>query len=121
MLDPQIQKSKHLPTWSPRSIPSVLTGNSREHVPNTCLAFILETNHVSSQFYLMFDDYFQTLTSFKNNLPPKWREVFAIDHCDDEQSFRSPLDAKVNNNKLKEKFVLIKILPMMRHMLIYLF
>ena len=61
------------------------------------------TTHMSPQFHLTFDDYFQTETSFKNNLPPDKRGVFAIDHCNDDESFRSTLEAKVNNKKLKAK------------------
>ena len=61
----------------------------------------------------MFDDDFQTVTIFKSILPPNWCEVFATDNCNDDEYFRSILEPKVSNKKLKVKIVLMKIFPMM--------
>ena len=58
---------------------------------------------MSPQFHLMHDGDFQTVTSFKKNLHPNWRRFFEIEYCNGNSSFRSPLEAKVDDKKLKAK------------------
>ena len=70
VLNPTIQRGNKLPTWSPRSIPSVFIGKSKEHASNVSLVFNPATNHISPQFHIAHDDDFQTISpSGSNSLP----------------------------------------------------
>ena len=47
VLDPIIQRGSKLPTWSPRSIPSVFIGKSHEYASNVSLVLNPDTNFIS--------------------------------------------------------------------------
>lgn len=71
VLDPTIQQGKKIPTWRPRSSPSVFIGKSHQHASNVSLVYIPKTNFLKPQFHLVHDDEFQTVAPNNNNsLPP---------------------------------------------------
>ena len=57
-----------------------------------------DAKHMSPQFDIVRDDSFQTVSSSgANSLPPNWKEMFNVNHCSDDENFKSPLEAKIDD------------------------
>ena len=98
------QKGHVSPTLRPLSIPSRLFGKSRERNSNTSLVFNHATNSMSLRFHMACDDKIQTLPpSSSNSSPSNWREVFQTDYCGDNESFKTPLETKLDNERSYER------------------
>lgn len=103
MLDPALADRKRIPRWSPRSRQGIFLGKSRDHASSVSLALNRNTNYVSLQYHLAFDDNFTTVTrSGKNSLPSNWEELFKTRINDEKQNDSSPF-----NKLLGKKEILI--------------
>ena len=80
VLDPRIQDGKKIPRWSPRSKMGQFLGRSTEHAGSIGLIRNLKTNAISSQFHVVYDNEFTTVTSDWSNdnipVPPNFHNLF---------------------------------------------
>ena len=63
VLDPKIQDKKKLPRWSPRSNQAKFMGRSKHHASSVALCLNLRTGYISSQYHVVFDGNFNTISS----------------------------------------------------------
>jgi hypothetical protein len=63
VLNPTLQDAKKLPKWNRRSRRAVYLGYSRQHSNNVHMVLNLETENISPQYHLVFDDTFSTVYS----------------------------------------------------------
>ena len=80
VLDPAISNGHKLPRWQPRSSRSVYVGVSRQHSSVAAQVLNLDTGKITTQYHVMFDDWFQTVSARPEDLPdfdhPDWYETF---------------------------------------------
>mmetsp|Transcript_18227 Transcript_18227/g.25727 ORF Transcript_18227/g.25727 Transcript_18227/m.25727 type:complete len:139 (-) Transcript_18227:2365-2781(-) len=77
-LDPTLQDGKKLPRWVPRSRQGQFLGRSRVHASNIGMDRNLRTGNITSQFHVVYDDYFTTIGSKEQNigLSDTWNHLF---------------------------------------------
>jgi hypothetical protein len=78
VLDPKIQQGQKLPRWEPRSKRGFFLGLSQQHVSEVTLVLSLGTGSITTQFHVVFDDLFTTVTIYidRENEPPEhWAEL----------------------------------------------
>ena len=109
VLDPALQAGHKTPNWQPMSKPCVFIGKSRQHVASVSMTLNPATNFISSNFHIVYDDDYQTMSSNANTLPPNWRDVFDIEHCADDEEFTMSLKATMPNNSSKYLKVNMKL------------
>ena len=63
VLDPKLQSGAKIPKWDPRSTVGMNLGYSPKHASTVPLVLNVETGAISSQFHLVFDDLFTTVSS----------------------------------------------------------
>ena len=68
VLDPKAQDGKKLPRWVPRSRKGQFLGRSRRHASTVGLIRNLNTGSITTQFHVVYDDYFTTISSTKSNI-----------------------------------------------------
>ena len=83
VLDNTLQSGQGLPKWSSRSGLGVYLGASPSHARSVTLILNPRTGHVSPQFHVKFDDYFETIKakSMSFDQPdPEWKYLsgFAV-------------------------------------------
>ena len=95
VLDATIADGKKLPRWKPRSARTQYVGLSTKHSGQVPLVMSLETGKITSQFNVVHDDWFATVTSSNEELPnfddDEWYHTFGLspnqyiqdDHEDD--------------------------------------
>jgi hypothetical protein len=79
VLDPRIQDGKKLPHWSPRSRRGQYVGYLPEHASTVPLVLNLTTHCISTQFHVVFDDWFTTVDLDPNEAlefdDPQWEDL----------------------------------------------
>ena len=63
VLDPKLESGAKIPKWDPRSTVGMNLGYSPKHASTVPLVLNVETGAISSQFHLVFDDLFTTVSS----------------------------------------------------------
>ncbi len=72
-----MQGDGKVPHWEPRSQVGVYLGHSLHHAQSVALVLNLTTGHVSSQYHVVFDDDFTTVSHLKLGMvPTNWPELF---------------------------------------------
>lgn len=62
VLEEALQEGQTLPKMDPRSRVGIFMGYSSQHASNVALVLNPETDHISPQYHIIFDDSFSTLT-----------------------------------------------------------
>jgi hypothetical protein len=82
VLDPTIQDGKKLPRWKPKSRRGQFLGRSKIHASTIGLIRNLRTGSVSTQFHVVYDDWFTTVPvegkSEEEINPELWQELLAF-------------------------------------------
>jgi hypothetical protein len=65
VLDPRVQDGKKLPRWQPKSRRGQFLGRSKKHASTIGQICNLSTGSVSTQFHVVYDDWFSTLPSLQ--------------------------------------------------------
>ena len=81
VLEDRLQKQGGtIPKWDKRSNIGVYIGTSPRHSRKVALVLNLETGHVSPQFHVVIDDFFETLRPSAGNVVPKskWQRVTGL-------------------------------------------
>ena len=83
VLDNAIQSSQGAPKWKQRSRLGVYLGPSPNHARSVALVLNPRTGHISPQFHVKFDDFFETVQTKDTNMDapePQWKYLsgFAI-------------------------------------------
>ena len=76
MLDNALQSGQGAPKWKERSRLGVYLGPSPNHARSVALVLNPRTGHVSPQFHIKFDDFFETVQSKSTDLDapdPEWK------------------------------------------------
>ena len=80
VLDPTISNGHKLPRWQPRSSRSAYVGVSPKHTSVAARVLNLDTGKITTQFHVMFDDWFQTVSAQPADLPDfdtdEWYKTF---------------------------------------------
>ena len=66
VLDNKLADGKKLPRWKPRSTRYMYVGNSSTQGEGVPLVLCLETGSITSQYHVVFDDFFQTVEATAN-------------------------------------------------------
>ena len=69
LLDNRLGEKKKIPRWLPRSERTVFVGNSSRHVSMAPMILNLCTGAITTQFHVVFDDWFSTVSSNPQDLP----------------------------------------------------
>jgi hypothetical protein len=77
VLDHHLQSgSSMIPKWKPRAQMSLYIGRSPSHAANVALIINPCTGHVSSQFHVIFDNYYTTVPYLCTaTIPPYWADL----------------------------------------------
>jgi hypothetical protein len=71
---------KKLPRWKPRSHRTMNMGLSSKHASTVPLVLNLDSGYINSQFNIVFDDWFATVSASMESLPdfnlPEWSKMF---------------------------------------------
>ena len=80
VLDPRIQDGKKIPRWNPRSKMGQFLGRSTEHAGSVGLIRNLKTNAVTTQFHVVYDNHFSTVsadyTADNVPVPPEFHDLY---------------------------------------------
>ena len=91
VLDKRIADGKKIPRWQPRSTRQVNLGFSNQFASTVPLLLNPNTGAITSQYHVVFDDWFTTVTSTNDDLPafnsPEWSQLFG------DSVFQFPTDA----------------------------
>jgi hypothetical protein len=70
----------HIPKWDKRSNVGIYLGTSPRHSRKVALVLNIETGHVSPQFHVVIDDFFETLRPSAGNPVPKskWQRITGL-------------------------------------------
>jgi len=81
VLDPKIQDGKKLPRWQPKSRRGQFLGRSKRHASTIGLIRNLDSGSISTQFHVVYDDWFTTVVSgngFEDvATPQQWIDLLA--------------------------------------------
>jgi hypothetical protein len=75
VLSPKLQDGKEIPKWAPRARRGQFLGFSNEHSSTVSRMRNLETNYVSPQFHICYDELFSTTHSMEEN-DEVWIDLF---------------------------------------------
>ena len=75
VLDPTLQDGKKLPKWQPRSWHGIYVGTAPEFASNVGLILNPTTGYISSQFHVVYDDWFTTVYSPEGSPPSNWLDL----------------------------------------------
>jgi transposase InsO family protein len=82
VLDSSLADAKKLPRWKPRSDRSIYVGHSPLHSSAIPLVLNLNTGHISPQYHVVFDDWFQTVSATEQDQPnfehDDWYKTFGL-------------------------------------------
>ena len=88
VLDPRLQDGKKLPRWEPRSKIGQFLGRSKVHAGSVGLIKNTATGKVSSQFHVVYDEHFTTLSVNQqpqlSDIPEQWKSLLIYNR---EQTF----------------------------------
>jgi transposase InsO family protein len=95
-LEKDMHDGKKLPRWKPRSHRTMNMGLSAKHASTVPLVLNLDSGYITSQFNIVFDDWFATIAASLESLPdlnsPEWSKMFGdstfqfnFDDSDDDQ------------------------------------
>lgn len=76
VLDPTLQDGKKLPRWKPKSRRGQFLGRSPSHASSVGLIRNLRTGFISTQFHVVYDDFFTTLANnTDDSTPSTWKNL----------------------------------------------
>ena len=78
VLDNALQRQHYLPNWQKRARLGVYLGPSPNHSRTVHLVLNLRTGHVSPQYHVKHDDFFETITNKNSNFDspePTWKRL----------------------------------------------
>ena len=75
VLQATLQDKKKLPRWSPRSDRVQFLGHSKRHASTVGPIKNIKTGFISSQFHVVYDDNFETITSTDEEQPGAWKYI----------------------------------------------
>ena len=75
MLNAQLQDDHKLPRFDKRTQQGVFVGPSPMHASTVGLIYSPRTHHVSPQFHVIYDDYFETVFNNKKNPRPNSDDI----------------------------------------------
>ena len=83
VLDPTVQDGKKLPRWKPKSRRGQFLGFSKRHANTVGLIRNLTTGSISTQFHVVYDDWFTTIPSTvgvhdEEEVPDTWEDLLAF-------------------------------------------
>ena len=100
VLDPRLTSDGgKIPKWQPRSRRGQYVGVSPLHAENISLIRNLTTGHLSPQYHLVHDDWFETVYSSAEQPPPQWEFMCAF------QRFEVEFDEGVNPPPLSHEWL----------------
>ena len=80
VLDHRLSDGKKIPRWTPRSTRCIYLGKSPVHASTVPLVLNPSTGSITTQFHVVFDDWFNTVSSSVENLPnfndDEWQKMF---------------------------------------------
>jgi hypothetical protein len=81
VLDASLQDGKKIPKWNPRAHLGLFLGFSDLHSSLMLLVLNVDTEHISPQFHVIFDDKFETVTSLAIGEPldKQWADIFWLE------------------------------------------
>jgi hypothetical protein len=78
VLQPQLQDGGKVPKWEPQSRQGQYMGASPLHASTVGLVQNLQTNHISPQFHVVYDDLFETVHASSSEAPASWPDLFTF-------------------------------------------
>jgi hypothetical protein len=89
-LDKKIADGFKLPRWTPRSIGEIYMGHSKRHASTVPIGLNRGSGAITSNFHVVFDDWFATVSSTVEQLPDlnsvEWKAIFG------DSEYQYPLD-----------------------------
>jgi hypothetical protein len=78
VLDPKMQAGKKLPRWEPQSKRGMFMGISMQHPSEVHMVLNLTTGSITTQFHVVFDDLFSTVSSVdrEHEPPDHWEDLW---------------------------------------------
>ena len=78
VLDPKVQDGNKLPRWVPKARRGQFLGRSRTHASSIGLIKNMTTGYLSTQFHVVYDDFFTTVASTGDNvaLEETWNYIY---------------------------------------------
>ena len=80
VLDNRLSDGKKIPKWKPRSTRCMYVGTSPTHASTVPLVLNPDTGTITPRFHIVFDDWFQTVSTDVDALPdfnaPAWKQLF---------------------------------------------
>ena len=77
VLDPKVQDGKKLPRWQPKSCQGQFLGRLSRHARNIGLIRNIKTGNVSTQFHVVYDNFFTTVRSLPSGeVPETWSVLY---------------------------------------------
>lgn len=90
-LDETLGGGMKLPRWKPRSERGLYVGNSSKHSSGVPLVLNLTTGKITSQYHVIYDDRFQTVSATDESLPnfehDDWYKTFGLTEMQYVQDF----------------------------------
>ena len=102
VLKKQLQDGKKIPRWEHRSNRCQLMGFSPSHSSTSPLVLNLDTGAITAQYHVVFDDWFATVASTVEELPPfhekEWSQMFGSHtyHQDPDEDSSSDEEGDIN-------------------------
>ena len=92
VLEPKLQDGAKIPKWQPRSKQGQFLGFSPVHAETVGLIKNLRTGYISPQFHVVYDDWFETVTSTEAEEPKNWEEmlIYQCFQCEFEPHVEPP-------------------------------
>ena len=89
-----IQSGQKIPRWEPRTRTEINLGQSSDHAQSVSLVLNVTIGHISSQYYIIYDENFDTIKTDDDPLTNKlWsRIVTTLDDNEDDDIESSPID-----------------------------
>ena len=75
VLDPRLQDGKKIPKWQPKSRRGQYVGASPLHASSVGVVRNLQTNNLSPQFHVVYDNFFETVHSDDKEIPAVWEHI----------------------------------------------
>ncbi len=75
-LNYRLQNGQKIPKWEPRARRGVFLGISKQHSSNVPQVLHLSTGAILPQYHIVFDDFFQTVSSTEVDVPQSWENLF---------------------------------------------
>ena len=99
VLDPRRQDGHKLPKWQPQSRQVQYLGASPLHASTVGLVRNLYTGHISPQFHVVYDDFFETVHATAEQEPTEWPELITF------QSYRLKTDDDTYVSQLDKEWL----------------